>query len=228
VRLWKVLDPAGLPVNGGAGQWNLGGGWMPRIEGIEPCQRGYHLCRTLDVLAWGRTGTHVWEVEADVEGMIITSDKVVVHRARLVRRCPVSDRQAREFAADCAERVLPVWERDYPQDARPRRAIQAARDYALGLIDDAAGAAAGDAAWAAAWAAAGDAAWAAARDAAGAAARAAAGAAAWAAAWDAARAAARDAAGAAAWAAAWAAEREWQRVRLEQYLDGTAYAGSAL
>jgi hypothetical protein len=94
------------------------------------------------------------------------------------------------MAADFAESVLPLYERDYPGDARPRAAIRAARDYAHGRI----GAAARDAAGAAAWAAgdaAGDA-----GDAAGAAGAAAgaAGDAAWDAAWDAAGDAAGDAA----------------------------------
>lgn len=55
------------------------------------------------------------------------------------------------FAADCAERVLPIFEARFPNDTRPRKAIQAARDWAAGLIDDVAGAAGGarDAAWAA-------------------------------------------------------------------------------
>jgi hypothetical protein len=149
---------------------------------------------------------------------------------------PLRDRVARLFACDCAERVLPVFERECPGDVRPREAIAVARRYAAGAASEAEMAAARDAAGAAAWAAARDAAWAAAwaaaRDAAwaaGAAARDAAGAAAWdaardagaaarAAAWAAARAAAGDAARAAAWAAAraaagdaaWAAERAWQ------------------
>jgi hypothetical protein len=139
-------------------------------------------------------------------------------------------RLCRLFAADCAESVLPIFERHRPDDDRSRHAISVGRDPNST-----------DAARAAAWAAARDAArgrrdgrrrgrrmgrrmgrrkgrrrgaWAAARDAAGAAAwaaaRDAAGAAAWDAAWAAAwAAAARDAAGAAAWAAArdaaWAA-----------------------
>jgi hypothetical protein len=110
------------------------------------------------------------------------------------------DRVARLMAADFAEAVLPIFEREYPDDGRPRAAIAAARLYARGEI--------GAAALAAALAAAGDAV-AAAWDA-----GAAAGAAAWDAAWAAgaaaraAGAAARDAgaaAGAAAWDAAWAA-----------------------
>ncbi len=36
----------------------------------------------------------------------------------------------RLFACDCAERVLSFYEREYPGDNRPRRAIQVAHDYA--------------------------------------------------------------------------------------------------
>ncbi|MCI0553995.1 MAG: hypothetical protein L0287_23855 [Anaerolineae bacterium] len=31
------------------------------------------------------------------------------------------------WAADCAERVLPVFEKAYPKDDRPRKAIEACR-----------------------------------------------------------------------------------------------------
>jgi hypothetical protein len=65
----------------------------------------------------------------------------------------------RHIAADFAESVLHIYEKKYPNDKRPRLAIQAARDYADGKIDAAAlaaaWAAAGAAALAAAWAATG-------------------------------------------------------------------------
>jgi hypothetical protein len=157
------------------------------------------------------------------------------------------DMVARLMAADFAEGVLPLYEQRYPNDTRPRAAIQAARDYAHGRIGaaawdaardaarDAASAAAWDAAWgvakdaasAAAWGvakdAARDAAWAAAWGVAKDAARAAARAAAWDVAKDAARAAARaaawwDAAWDAAWAAAWDVARDAQAVIIRRYL----------
>ena len=78
---------------------------------------------------------------------------------------------ARLMAADFAELVLFIFERERPSDMRPRKAINIARAFALGRVDDAAMALAWDAARDAAWDAARDAAWAAAR------------AAAWAAAW---------------------------------------------
>ncbi|MHB1135981.1 MAG: putative immunity protein [Coriobacteriia bacterium] len=36
------------------------------------------------------------------------------------------------WAAECAERVLPVFERDAPSDARPRAAIEGIREFAAG------------------------------------------------------------------------------------------------
>ena len=148
-----------------------------------------------------------------------------MRQVRLLSRLEAwNERTARLFAADCAEQVLHLFEREHSDDKRPRLAIEAARRFANGEIDrvDLA------AAWAAAWAAASDAAWAAARaawaawDAAGAAAWDAASDAAWAAAraaWDAASDAAGDAASDAAWAAARAAAREQQTALLFEYLD---------
>ena len=126
------------------------------------------------------------------------------------------DKLARLFACDCAERVLPLFEKEYPDNQGPRQAIEVARLFAEGKATtqelEAAWAAARDAR-AAAW----DAAWAAARAAAWDAAWAAAWAAARDAAWDA-RAAARDAAWAAASDAAWDAEQKWQGQHLQEML----------
>ena len=131
--------------------------------------------------------------------MLVGDDKVAGHKARLVRKVGEMDaRKWRLLACDYAERVLPIYEQKYPNDARPRATIEVARRYANGKTDfeemDAARTAARTAAWAAA------------RDAAGAAAR------------DAARDAARAAAWAAARDAARAAEKEWQGQRLMEYL----------
>ena len=107
---------------------------------------------------------------------------------------PELDKIARLMAVDFAEEVLPIFEKKYPKDDRPRNAIKAARDFANGKITDKERAAAGDAAWAVA------------RAAAGAAARATA------------RAAARDVAWAVAWAAAGAAARAAQAEIIRKYL----------
>src|ERR1039458_6321484 len=59
--------------------------------------------------------------------------------------------KARQFACDCTERSLQFFESKYPNDKRPRLAIEAAR---LCIIDHSTEAsAAGGAAWSAAWSA---------------------------------------------------------------------------
>jgi hypothetical protein len=101
--------------------------------------------------------------------------KTVVREARLLRRVPTwNERTARLFACDCAERVLPLYERAVPGDTRPRESIAVARRFAAGAATPEELTAAWAAAWDAARAAARDAARDAARAAAGAAARAAA------------------------------------------------------
>ncbi len=218
--LYKSLDHNGT-ARQGRGSWHLPKGkrpgkWMSPIEGdLVPCKNGYHLCRETDLLEW--LGPAIFEVEHRGE-MVEATNKIVVREARLIRKCSGwNETTARLFAADCAERVLPIFERQHPDDNRPRKCIEAARAYARGEIDAAARAAAWAAAWDAAWAAAGAAAraaaWAAARDAA------------WYAAGYAAAAggAARDAAR----AAAGDAEQEWQRKRLLEYLTNNGQTAKA-
>ena len=232
---YKVLAADGVsPQHGGLGKWFIPKGkrmgkWMPAIKDIRPCERGYHFVNIEQLPQW--LGPTLYEIE--VRGQIIhQADKSVAEQARLIRKVETwNDKTLRLYAADCAERVLGLYEKQYPKDDRPRKAIQAARDFANGLITkDAAAKAATNAAYAAyaanvanaAYAA--DAAYAAAANAAYAAANAAANAAnaAYAAANAAGYAAANgvDAAADAAYAAAdAAAEREWQFKRLKHYLE---------
>ena len=46
----------------------------------------------------------------------------------------MSAKDLRLFGADCVEHVLPLFERAYPQDKRPRHAIEVARRYANGKV----------------------------------------------------------------------------------------------
>jgi hypothetical protein len=202
---YKILKNDGSCANGGKGRWHLPtknadgtwtpGKWMRKLSGeLNPCHYGYHICRSEDLIHW--LDEAIFEVEYEGE-IVETDDKCVVRKARLLRKIETwNERTARLFAADCAEHVLPIFERDYPYDDRPRKAIQAARDYANGLIDKETLAAAWDAVEAAARAAA------------------------WDAAWDAVEAAAWDAAWDAVEAAGGAAERKWQAKKLLGYLDG--------
>lgn len=166
IRAYKVLGAQRHPCHGGTGQWPPPGEWLRVTGRLVACEHGLHLCRERDLVQW--LGPEIWEAEYDESDIVECDDKIVVRTARLVRRCDTwTDRTARLFAADCAERALPIYERRYPEDARPRRAIAAARAYARGEITAAARSAARDAAGAAARSAARSAARAAARAAAG-------------------------------------------------------------
>lgn len=174
--LYKALSADGRSCNGGSGKWSLPilqpdgtyqpGRWMPRIADIEPCKRGYHLFERKDILQWVNATLY----EAEGRGAVINhGDKVVYESARLLRPIPgCNERTLRLFACRVAEDVLPMFEREYPDDDRPRKAIETARRHADGKATDselaaawgaaAAARAAADAPWAAA--AAAGAAWA--------------------------------------------------------------------
>ena len=159
---FKVLNKDGKPCHGGHGEWFLPrrkkdgtwipGKWMPVIKGaLVPCNNGYHLCREKDLLSW----LHESIYEAEYRGEIIEAhDKIVVREARLLRRMNWDERIARLFACDCAEDVLPIFEKQYPEDSKPRKAIDIARLYANGKATKEELSAARSAAWSAACSAA--------------------------------------------------------------------------
>jgi hypothetical protein len=71
--------------------------------------------------------SEVISTEGDVEAGFV---QISIERRLLAARDMRSD--LRLFACDCAERVLYLYERAYPSDDRPRKAIQIARDHARG------------------------------------------------------------------------------------------------
>jgi hypothetical protein len=204
-----------LPKNGKPGKWT------PKVAYLNICVSGWHGCEDGDILEY--LNTNIYKIET--RGTVLhDGNKFAAQQIRLIRKCEDwNEVNARLFACDCAAHVLKIFEKNCPNDKRPRECIAVARKFAHGKATQeemaaathaadaasaaaAARAAAWDAAWGAAWAAAGAAASAAAWDAAWGAASAAD--AAWAAAWDAAS------------AAAWGAEKKWQMERLLQYIRG--------
>ena len=166
---FKVLDKGRKPNNGGKGIWQKPGTWLEVTGDLIPCENGIHLCREKNLIEW--LGPVIWLAEYDPTEIIECNGKIVVRRARLVKQFKTwNAKTARLFACDCAERVLPIFEKQYPNDFRPRNAILASRKFANGKISKNSMDAAWDAAGDAARAAARDAAWAAwdAADAAGA------------------------------------------------------------
>lgn len=138
--LYKVLDVGGHPLWGGSDPWSLPtadgpGDWMPKIDKIRPCVRGYHLCDGEEqLLSW--LGPVIYEAEGRGD-RVNGGNKVVFSEARLIRRLDAwNERSARLFACECACRVLHLFERKCPQDLRPRQAIETAVLFAEGLADE--------------------------------------------------------------------------------------------
>jgi len=195
------------------------GKWTQRTAPVL-CISGWHGVEERHVLNHlpSQLGAELWEIE--IKGKRVDGeDKFAAEQMRLVHHLgSTTAKNLRLFSSDVAEDVIDLFEVKYPDDNRPRNAIEVARRFANGEVSTEEMAAAR----AAAWGAAGDAGAAAgyagaaagyardaARDAARGAARVGAGyardaawAAAWGAAWDAACAAAWDAASDAARAAA--------------------------
>jgi len=169
MKYYKILNKNRESCHGGECKWAYRK-WMPHIDNIEACRRGYHVCREQDLVYW--LNEAIWEVEIKGE-TIELDDKVVASDARLVRKIKAwNEKAARLFACDCAEHVLKYARK---QDrATLENTIAVARRFANGKATKDELADAWDAAWDAAWAAALDDARAAALDDARAAARAAA------------------------------------------------------
>jgi hypothetical protein len=125
------------------------GQWREVKGPLVACQNGLHLLHPEHLSLWIARDLFVAEYEGE---LLDAGDKIVVRRARIVEHLKGWNERTMQLAAcDFAERVLPIFEAQFPNDDRPRLAIQAGRDYANGLISR-------DAAWAAeaardAWAA---------------------------------------------------------------------------
>lgn len=178
--------------------WERGEERTYKGDDIMLCNRGYHSSPTLWDALYYVTGPVACLVEISEpiasDGTEEVGDRKQVSKTRKLVQFQNIERKLALFAADCAERVLYIFEHGCPSDWRARYAIDVARRFADGgatrqeaaAARDAARAAAreqsgGDAtraaavwtaAWAAAgaagpvsWAATGDAAWTAARDA---------------------------------------------------------------
>ena len=168
---YKVLGEGGEAFHGGTGTWPLPRGkrpgkWFEHEGRLIACESGLHLCRKQDLVKW--LGPVIYEAEYDDTEVMAAPDKIVVRRARLVRRLGGwNERNARLFAADCAARALRMEQKaGRSVDPRSKNAIKVARAFANGKATDAERSAARSAAWSGARSAAESAAWSAAESAA--------------------------------------------------------------
>ena len=99
---------------------------LNKIKYYSPCEDG-----------WKKLLKHLNKTQSDDEVLelrTILESNGLDDTIWALRAVEGKDKEIRLFAADCAEIVLPIYEKYYPNDNRPRLAIQATRDYANGLI----------------------------------------------------------------------------------------------
>jgi hypothetical protein len=93
----------------------------------------------IDTIPEGCPEFKAWANEAGIQSDAEAWQKL--HRADLMlwltkkRGIELDEAKLRHFAVDCAEDVLPLFERRYPGDDRLHKAIQAARRWAEGNVD---------------------------------------------------------------------------------------------
>jgi hypothetical protein len=103
--------------------------WTPDKNPVLCCS-GWHLATHEGIGEHCRIGAVLWEAEGRGE-MAESEDKIAFTSTRLIRQVGVLDQQiAVQWAAECAKRVLHLYEAKYPGDKRPRDAIKSALAWA--------------------------------------------------------------------------------------------------
>ena len=110
-------------------QWKIGE-WQ-KLDNDKPlniCENGFHASKKpLDSLDY-IFGTRWFQCEA--KGTILHDDsKFCASEMRLTKEIPII--VIKKFAVECAKHVLPIYEKKYPKDMRPREAIEMAAKYLL-------------------------------------------------------------------------------------------------
>ena len=100
-------------------------GWDKKNDG-----QNYPRERVEELFAGRQTLTMLDVLDMAGEGVIFADDAVWVFMLPGI----AIERDQRLFAAMCAADILSNFEAKYPDDMRPRRAIEAAIDYAHGMI----------------------------------------------------------------------------------------------
>lgn len=109
-------------------QWVVGE-WRKNKGKLSLCKNGFHACKTPHDSLNNIYGKRWFQAEA--RGRILHGDdKFCATEMRLVAEIPV--RVIQQWAIDCAYRVLYLYEEKYPEDKRPRLALEAKQAW----IDD--------------------------------------------------------------------------------------------
>jgi len=117
---WVTSD---LKSQQGQVQWRIGE-WYTQKGELKLCENGLHASKEpLDSLKY--IFGERWFI-CEVKGKILhDSDKFAAEKMRLIQEIPNAKMLIVRFAVDCAKRCLPNFKKQFPEDKRPRQAIEA-------------------------------------------------------------------------------------------------------
>ena len=141
IYLWKSMQK-GMKSSHGSIKWKKGKWFIE--DNISICNRGFHASENV-IHAMGYVSCEVL-AKVEVRGEVIRQDdKQVWSEMRIVEAYEWTKEDSVKLAIYAAELVIEIYEKKYPNDDRPRKAIEAAKAY-LKTPSDAAADAATDAA----------------------------------------------------------------------------------
>src|SRR3990167_9038687 len=153
MKQYKFLRLEGKKIISDSGDetWKLGE-WKTYKGKLNMCNTGYHCSPTI----YGAFSYVQGEVLAEVETKgkkLKDNDKTCNENMRLVKAWKWTNKDSLSLAIYAAEKVLYIFEKEYPNDKRPREAIEAAKKVLFKDTKKNRAAAGGEAAGAAAGAA---------------------------------------------------------------------------
>jgi hypothetical protein len=123
---WKVLEK-GMKSSCGTAKWKKGV-WKEHKGDLELCNSGFHASKLLvDAIQFVTPGI-ICHIEYD-GNILEEEDKFVARRMRVLKTYRFTKRMAVEFAIYCASSCLKNFEKEFPDDKRPREAILAAKRW---------------------------------------------------------------------------------------------------
>jgi hypothetical protein len=130
VTYYKWLNPDRTTTYQGVKWPKRVGVWTPDKTPVL-CQSGWHLATHQGIGEHARVGAVLWTAEGRGESAGQKDDKIAFTSARLVSEVgTLTHETAVLWAAECAKRVLTIYEDKYRDDKRPREAIAAAVKWA--------------------------------------------------------------------------------------------------
>jgi hypothetical protein len=125
--LWKSMKAGMTSGSGSLGPWKVGE-WRKHDAPLEMCRAGFHASvRAIDAMQYVNC-----EVLAlvEVKGKHLKQgDKQVWSGMRVVKAYRWTKPDSVAMAIFCAESIIGIFEKEYPDDKRPREAIEAAKAW---------------------------------------------------------------------------------------------------